>query len=133
MQVTRTIYIEMDDNSFRPERIYVKSGEVILFKIKNIGDAVHEFNIGKRAMHLAHREEMQQMMDQGILEFDKINHHMMKTEGGMSHDDPNSVLLEPNKSGELIWKFKKTQHLEYACNIPGHYESGMHGAINFTK
>ena len=132
-QVTRIIYIKMNDNSYRPEGINVKSGEVILFKIKNIGDAVHEFNIGKRAMHVAHREEMQQMMDQGILEFDKINHHMMMAKGGMTHDDPNSILLEPDKSGELIWKFKKTQHLEYACNIPGHYESGMHGTINFTK
>ena len=132
-EVTRTIYITMDDNSYQPQRIKVKSGEVILFKIKNVGDAVHEFNIGKRAMHISHREEMQQMLDLGILEFDKINHYMMTTKGGMSHDDPNSVLLEPNKSGELIWKFKKTQHLEYACNIPGHYESGMHGAINFTK
>ena len=132
-QVTRTIYITMDDNSYRPERINVKSGEVILFKIKNVGDAVHEFNIGKRAMHIAHREGMQKMMDRGILEFDKINHHMMKAKGGMSHDDPNSILLEPDKSGELIWKFRKTQHLEYACNIPGHYESGMHGTIKFTK
>ena len=132
-QVTRTIHITMDDNSFRPERVSIKTGEVILFKVKNIGDAVHEFNIGKREMHMAHREEMQQMMDRGILEIDKINHHMMKAKGGMSHDDPNSVLLEPGKSGELIWKFKKTQQLEYACNIPGHYESGMHGTINFMK
>jgi uncharacterized cupredoxin-like copper-binding protein len=132
-QVTRIINITMDDNSYQPEVINVKSGEVIHFKIKNNGDAVHEFNIGKKTMHIAHQEEMQQMMDRGILEFDKVNHHMMTAKGGMSHDDPNSILLEPDKSGELIWKFKKTQHLEYACNIPGHYESGMHGTINFTK
>ena len=132
-QVTRIISITMDDNSYTPQVINVKSGEVIHFKIKNIGDAVHEFNIGKKTMQIAHQEEMQQMMDRGILEFDKINHHMMNAKGGMSHDDPNSILLEPGKSGELIWRFQKSQDLEYACNIPGHYESGMLGAVNFTK
>ena len=38
-------------------------------------------------------------------------------------------MLEPNKSGEIIWKFSKDISLEMACNIPGHYESGMVGPI----
>ena len=51
----------------------------------------------------------------------------------MKHDDPNSVLVEPGKTAELVWKFTQPTELEFACNIPGHYESGMAGPINFTK
>ena len=43
----------------------------------------------------------------------------------MAHSHANSLLLEPNKSGEIIWKFTNSIKLEAACNIPGHYESGM--------
>ena len=48
-----------------------------------------------------------------------------KKEHSMSHSHANSVLLEPNKSGEIIWKFNTNSKLEAACNVPGHYESGM--------
>jgi uncharacterized cupredoxin-like copper-binding protein len=47
----------------------------------------------------------------------------------MKHDDPNSVLLEPGKSAEVIWTFPKKAELEFACNVPGHYESGMVGKV----
>ena len=50
---------------------------------------------------------------------------MSKTDHSMSHSHSNSVLLEPNQSAELIWKFNTDASLEAACNIPGHYESGM--------
>ena len=42
----------------------------------------------------------------------------------------NSILLEPNKSGEIIWKFSTDVALEAACNVPGHYEAGMISKIN---
>ena len=48
----------------------------------------------------------------------------------MAHDDPNSVLLEPGKQDEVIWKFTKAMDLEFACNVPGHYDSGMMGPIH---
>jgi uncharacterized cupredoxin-like copper-binding protein len=73
------------------------------------------------------------MVEHGVLEADKINHNMMKMDMGggktMEHDDPNSVLLEPGKSSEVIWKFTKATDLEFACNVPGHYESGMMGKM----
>jgi uncharacterized cupredoxin-like copper-binding protein len=49
--------------------------------------------------------------------------------GGMKHDDPNSVLVEPGKSAELTWTFTKATGLEFACNIPGHYQAGMVGKL----
>ena len=51
----------------------------------------------------------------------------------MSHDDPNSVLLEPGDSGEVIWKFTEARALEFACNMPGHYDSGMIGDISVAQ
>jgi uncharacterized cupredoxin-like copper-binding protein len=58
------------------------------------------------------------------MKMDMGNGHMM------SHDDPNSILLEPGQSGEVIWKFAASGSLEFACNLPGHYESGMVGKIS---
>jgi len=49
---------------------------------------------------------------------------------GMTHDDPNSALIEPGATEELIWNFTKAMGLEFACNIPGHYQSGMVGKVN---
>jgi hypothetical protein len=31
------------------------------------------------------------------------------------------------------WTFARTANLEFACNIPGHYEDGMMGPIRFGK
>jgi uncharacterized cupredoxin-like copper-binding protein len=48
----------------------------------------------------------------------------------MMHNDPNSILLEPGKTGELIWKFSNPSKIEFACNVPGHYEAGMVGKFH---
>lgn len=135
-EVTRTIDVVMQDNFYEPAEITVKPGETVRFRIKNEGTFLHEFGLGTAAMHAAHQKEMTTMFEHGMLEADKINHDRMKMDHGpgrmmMSHDDPNSVLLEPGKSGEVIWKFPDAMKLEFACNIPGHYESGMMGAIRF--
>ena len=55
---------------------------------------------------------------------------LSKTDHSMSHSHSNSVLLEPNESSELIWKFNTNVDLEAACNVPGHYETGMIAKIN---
>ena len=55
-----------------------------------------------------------------------------KTDHSMAHSHSNSVLLEPKKSADLIWKFSKNTKLEAACNIPGHYESGMVAKVNIN-
>ena len=54
---------------------------------------------------------------------------MSKTDHSLSHSHANSVIVEPNKVGQIIWKFSKDANLEMACNIPGHYETGMVGKI----
>jgi uncharacterized cupredoxin-like copper-binding protein len=134
--VSRTVEVNMVDNFYEPEVISVSTGETIRFKIKNSGELVHEFNIGTAAMHADHQKEMMMMVEHGALEADRINHDMMKMDMGggktMTHDDPNSVLLEPGQEAEIIWKFSDPVQLEFACNVPGHYEAGMMGSIQFN-
>lgn len=133
--VSRTIDVTMLDNYYEPESISVKSGETIRFRVKNDGAMVHEFNIGSADMHEAHQDEMQMMVEHGVIKGDKIDEDMMKMDMGdgktMEHDDPNSVLMEPGETKEIIWTFTEATDLEFACNVPGHYQSGMYGDIDF--
>ena len=81
------------------------------------------------------------MMDHGMLtptgmkDMSEMDHTQMEgmDMDDMKHDDPNSVLVAPGTTAELVWKFTEPTELEFACNVPGHYESGMAGPINFTK
>jgi len=134
--VTRVINITMGDNFYEPLNITVKEGETVRFIVKNTGEFVHEFNIATAEMHRAHAPEMMMMVEHGVLEPDRINwdaaKKMQASMGHGMHDEANSILLEPGKSGEVIWKFPKDTELEFACNIPGHYESGMVGDIKLT-
>jgi uncharacterized cupredoxin-like copper-binding protein len=130
-EIGRTIDIVMKDSFYEPKSIAIKAGETVRFQVVNKGELLHEFNIGTAAMHASHQKEMMTMAERGVLEADKINHHMMKMGGAMAHDDPNSVLLEPGGSGEIVWTFSKAANLEFACNVPGHYDAGMMGHIHF--
>ena len=133
-EVNRTIEIKMYDNYFEPSKIIVKKGETIKFIVYNYGELVHEFNIATKEMHIKHQPEMMKMVEHEILLADRIDKEKMKKmakkDHSMAHSHSNSVLLEPNQSAELIWKFSTEINLEAACNVPGHYESGMIAKIN---
>jgi uncharacterized cupredoxin-like copper-binding protein len=133
--VSKTIQIDMYDNYYEPENIDVKKGETIRFVINNKGMLVHEFNIGTPEMHEGHQEEMLMMIQHGIIQGGKLNRDLMEMDMGngqtMKHDDPNSALLAPGETAEMIWKFSDDGNIEYACNVPGHYPAGMYGAFKF--
>ena len=134
-EVNRVIEIKMYDNFYEPNEIKVKKGETIKFKVYNFGEFVHEFNIATKEMHLKHQPEMMKLVANEILLGDRIDKkkmkEMAKKDHSMSHSHSNSVLLEPNKEGEIIWKFNTEAKLEAACNIPGHYEAGMIAKIKY--
>ena len=133
-EVDSTIEIKMYDNYFEPNEIKIKKGETVKFVISNYGELVHEFNIATKEMHIEHQLEMMKMVENQILLADKIDkkkmNEMAKKDHSMAHSHSNSVLLEPSHSAEIIWKFNTNADLEAACNIPGHYESGMIAKIN---
>ena len=135
-EVNKTIKISMHDNYYEPKIINVKKNETIKFIVENKGMLVHEFNIATMKMHKKHGPEMLEMMKKGILLPTKINKikmkEMSKHDKKMAHSHSNSVLLEPNKSGELIWKFSTSAELYVGCNVPGHLEAGMISKININ-
>ena len=133
-EVDKIIEIKMFDNYYEPKQINIKKDETIKFVVKNLGALVHEFNIATKEMHIKHQPEMLKMVGLEIIVGDKIDMKKMKeaskSDHSMAHSHSNSVLLEPNDIGEIVWKFNTDAKLEAACNIPGHYESGMIAQIN---
>ena len=127
--VSKVIKVKMYDNYYEPNKFKVLKNQTIKFIVYNHGALVHEFNIATKEMHIKHQPEMMKMVENQILLADKIDKkkmkEMAKKDHSMAHSHSNSVLLEPNQSAELIWKFSADINLEAACNVPGHYESGM--------
>ena len=132
-KIDRVVNIKMYDNYYEPNVVKIKKGETIKFIVQNLGEMVHEYNIGTKEMHIKHQPEMQKLIDHEIIVGDKIDKvkmkKMSKMDHSLGHSHSNSIMLEPKKSGEIIWKFSKDIELEMACNIPGHYESGMVGKL----
>jgi uncharacterized cupredoxin-like copper-binding protein len=111
---SRTIKISMKDMAYSLAELKVKEGETIRFIITNNDEADHEFTLGPKEMQAEHRMMMEKMMDEDM---------------EMKHGDPNAVSIPEGQVKELVWKFGEPAHIEFACNIPGHYEAGMKGEI----
>jgi len=107
----RIVSVVMNDEMrYQPRRITVRQGETIRFEVKNAGKLKHEMTLGTLEELAAHAMEMQKNPE-------------------MEHDDPNSVSVEPGKTGILLWKFTKKGEFEFGCLVPGHFEGGMKGKI----
>lgn len=150
-KATRTVEVVMGDMSFNPQSLTIKAGETVRFVLVNKGQLLHEFNLGDGAMHARHQQEMLKMqqsgqltptamnaqgaMSHGSMDHGSMDHGAMAgmdQGSGMAHDDPNSVLVEPGKTGELTWTFSQAGNLEFACNVPGHYQAGMVGKLTVS-
>lgn len=134
-EVDRTIEVEMTDNAFSIDDLEVRPGETIRFVLHNRGDFLHEFAIATPHMHAEHEEEMADLLASGALSLDGMpgaaGHGGMQGMHGMGHDATNAVLVNPGDSAEFIWTFAETdQTIEFACTVPGHYQSGMVGPIH---
>ncbi len=113
-QPARVVEIVMTERDgkmlFVPDNLDVKRNEQVRFVLKNEGVLEHEFMLATIAENLKHAEEMQ-----------KSPH--------MGHEEPNARRLEPNTTGEMLWRFSKAGEFEFGCLIPGHREAGMLGKI----
>jgi uncharacterized cupredoxin-like copper-binding protein len=87
-------------------KIDIEPNDVVQFVVMNTGKIDHEFSIGSAAEQLEHRE-------------------MMKNMGNHAHDSGSTVTVKPGKAKQLLWHFHGDNHVEFACNIPGHAEAGM--------
>jgi uncharacterized cupredoxin-like copper-binding protein len=108
----RTVEILMTDEgakmAYTPDRLEVKRGEQVKFLLKNVGVVDHEFLIDTKQNNAKHKLEMEKNPD-------------------MEHEEPNGARLEPGATREILWRFTKAGTFEFACLLPGHYESGMKG------
>lgn len=128
-EVERTISVEAGDMWFDPEEMNIAPGETVKFEITNAGSIEHEFVIGDESAQEAHREMMQEMGSHGDGGHGGHGGHDM-AEGEHGGRMP-SVTIGAGETRTLVWTAPTgVEHLEYACNIPGHYESGMYGDIN---
>ena len=110
----RTIDVCMgDDMRFSPDRIDVRRGETLRFRVRNSGKQMHEFVIGTKAENAKHAELMIKFPD-------------------MEHDEPYMAHVPPGKTGEIVWTFNRAGSFEFACLIAGHYQAGMVGTINVS-
>lgn len=137
-KASRSIDVVMGDMTFAPGALDIKAGETVRFVVINKGQLLHEFNLGNAAMHVEHQQEMLKMQQSGQLmptamKQDMDHASMGHGQAGMGHDDPNSVLVEPGKTAELTWTFTKATRLEFACNVPGHYQAGMKGELTVSQ
>jgi uncharacterized cupredoxin-like copper-binding protein len=96
--------------TYSPSRIEVRKGEQVRFVLRNTGDLSHEFLLDSFENNAKHKIAMEKNPE-------------------MEHDDPNGKRVEPKASSEILWRFTKAGTFEFACLIPGHYESGMKGVV----
>ncbi|MGE8390579.1 MAG: cupredoxin domain-containing protein [Pseudomonas sp.] len=130
-KATRTVEVVLKDIAFEPQSLKVKAGETVRFVLINKGQLPHEFNLGDKAMHAEHQKEMVAM--QGKLFTAGMNHegmdHGQMNHGDHGHDAGNTVLVQPGQRAELTWTFRQSAPIEFACNVPGHYQAGMVGPL----
>ncbi len=110
----RVVEVLMTDGpgtmAYAPDRLEIKKGEQIKFVLRNVGTVDHEFLIDSFANNAKHKKEMEKHPD-------------------MAHDEPNGARLKPKATADVLWRFTKAGTFEFACLIPGHYETGMKGTF----
>jgi len=111
---SRTITVNIEDTVFDIKNLIVKDGETIRFIIVNKDEAEHEFTLGTAEMQAADRMMMEKQMEMGE---------------SMEMHEPNSISVKDLETKELVWKFAGSGMIEFACNVPGHYEAGMRGDL----
>ncbi len=113
-QKARVVEIVMREGagvmSFAPDRLEVRRGEQIRFRLRNEGALPHEFMLATARENADHGKLMEKFPE-------------------MEHDDPNGTRLAPGASAEILWKFTRKGAFEFACLIPGHHALGMHGVV----
>jgi uncharacterized cupredoxin-like copper-binding protein len=119
--VTQTIQVEAVDAEGEMKFVHaplkIKKGDVVKFVITNKGSMAHEFSVGDSPSQRAHALMMEKMPD-------------------MKHEnDATAVTLEPGQTKELVWAFTKPVkgQIELACQMPGHYQSGMVSKTPLSK
>lgn len=116
-KVDREIQVEAKDIRFVQDKLELRQGETVRFVVTNTGQIPHEFILGSKEMQDEHRQMMAAMAAAG--------------HGDHAHDmgEMVGVTVAPGETQSFVWTATEAGQLHYACNIPGHYEAGMHGQL----
>jgi uncharacterized cupredoxin-like copper-binding protein len=108
---TRTIEVVMtDDMRFTPHAFAFREGETVRLSVRNAGQIMHELVIGDAESLREHAEMMLRFPD-------------------MEHEEPYMAHVPPGEMAEIVWTFNRSGVFEFACLIPGHYQSGMRAEV----
>lgn len=123
--IDREIHLVTGDIWFNRPQLDIKAGETIRFVVKNVGHQNHELVIGPRDLIAAFRNGTADGRDLPQLPTQPLD-------GPPTPQQLPGLLIPPGQARELLVHFPDglADNLEFSCNIPGHYEMGMHGAIH---
>jgi uncharacterized cupredoxin-like copper-binding protein len=110
-----------DTMRFSPDQLTVNAGETIKFVVHNSGKLAHEMVLGSDDALKIHAAEMKQAASQKSGHTDSHDHS--------SSSDILALSVQSGETKEWVIRFDKTQNLQMACLIPGHFEAGMKGQI----
>lgn len=116
---TRTIEIEMRDIAFSPAQVDVRAGETVRFVFTNEGKLKHDAFIGDETAQTEHEMQMQDQSGMTSMGHD-----------GTSTGAGEGITVDPGDTGELTRTFQEGKQLIIGCHQPGHYDAGMHIAVN---
>lgn len=99
-----------DGLAIEPAAITVQAGVPVTFVVTNSGALDHEFYLGDEEAQAAHAAEMATM-------------------GGMAHDEPEGIAVDPGQTKELTYTFTEAGQTLAGCHVQGHYLAGMKAVI----
>ena len=91
--INRSVTVKMFETEygmiFKPNFLKFEIGQTVKINLINKGELQHEFVMDTEDGILKHKIEMENMPD-------------------MDHKDPNSLRLNPNEKGEILWTFSNS-------------------------
>ena len=106
--------VELTDAlKIEPATFTVPANVPVTFVVTNTGAVDHEFYLGDETAQAEHEEEMAAM-------------------GGMSHDEPEGIAVDPGETKELTYTFTRPGMTLAGCHVTGHYGAGMKATITVT-
>jgi len=100
----------VDALRMEPASMTVPAGVPVTFVVTNAGVLEHEFYLGDEDAQQDHEAEMQSM-------------------GGMTHDEPEGIAVDPGETKELTYTFAEPGETLAGCHVAGHYVGGMKATI----
>ena len=101
-----------DALKIEPATLTVPAGVPVTFVVTNTGAADHEFYLGDETAQAEHEGEM--------------------ATGGMTHDEPEGIGVDPGETKELTYTFAEPGMTLAGCHVTGHYAAGMKATITIT-